>query len=106
VISQQTGEKQPRFTVVDIDDRVVDHVLAAPKESLHGRFPHHGTPPAPTIGIGDSVVVTIWEAAANDQVMPGSRSVTLPEQMVGRDGAISVPFAGRIPIAGRVPVEV
>jgi polysaccharide export outer membrane protein len=114
VISPQADEKQPRFTVVDIDDHVVDRVLAAPKESLHGRFPHHGVPPAPTIGIGDSVVVTIWEAAggglfasaANDQVVPGSRSVTLPEQMVGRDGAISVPFAGRIPVAGRAPVEV
>ena len=114
VISQQADENQPRFAVIDIDDRVVDRVLAAPKQSLRACFPAHGAPPEPTIGIGDSLVVTIWEAAggglfastATDQVTPGSRSVALPEQMVGRDGAISVPFAGRIPVAGRLPVEV
>jgi polysaccharide export outer membrane protein len=113
VISQQADDKQPRFTIIDIDDRVVDGVASAPKESLHSRFPHRG-PPEATIGIGDSLVVTIWEAAggglfasaANDQIVPGSRSVTLPEQVVGRDGAISVPFAGRIPVAGHPAVAV
>jgi len=114
VISQQSDDTQPRFTVIDIDNRVVDTLLAAPREGLRARFPHRRSPPEPRIGIGDSLVVTIWEAAggglfasaANDQIVPGSRSVTLPEQMVGRDGAISVPFAGRIPVAGRAPVDV
>ncbi|HXO00709.1 MAG TPA: polysaccharide biosynthesis/export family protein, partial [Stellaceae bacterium] len=114
LVSQQVDDNQPRFAVVDIDRRVVDGLLAAPRESLRSRFPHHAAPPEPMIGIGDSLVVTIWEAAggglfasaATDQIMPGSRSVALPEQMVGRDGAISVPFAGRIPVAGRPPVEV
>jgi polysaccharide export outer membrane protein len=32
--------------------------------------------------------------------------VTIPEQVVGRDGGISVPFAGRVPVAGRTTVEV
>jgi polysaccharide export outer membrane protein len=78
------------------------------------RFSRRGAPPEPTIGVGDSIVVSIWEAASGglftsaptDQVAPGSHSVVLPEQMVGRAGAISVPFAGRIAVAGRLPVEV
>ena len=114
VISQQTDEKQPRFAVVDVDDHVVDALLAEPKENFRGRFPSHATPPEPVIGIGDSLVVTIWEAAGgglfasatNDEIVPGSHSVTLPEQMVARDGAISVPFGGRIHVAGRLPAEV
>jgi len=32
--------------------------------------------------------------------------VMIPEQVVGRDGSISVPFAGRVPVAGRTTVEV
>jgi polysaccharide export outer membrane protein len=114
IVSQQADDNQPRFGVVDIDDQVVDSVLSTPKESLRARFPDHDAPPEPAIGVGDSLVVTIWEAAAGglfagtatDQVTPGSRSVALPEQVVGHDGAISVPFAGRIRVAGRLPLEV
>ncbi|HWD60155.1 MAG TPA: polysaccharide biosynthesis/export family protein [Stellaceae bacterium] len=115
VISQQTGDKEARFTVVDIDDGVIDRVLAAPKPSLRAHFPAQGLPPEPRIGAGDSLVVTIWEAAGGglfastsipDQIAPGSRSIVLPEQIVARDGAISVPYAGRIVVAGRLPVEV
>lgn len=60
---------------------------------------------------GDSLEVSIWEAspAMLFGVTPSAislsgasgRSTTLPEQMVGQDGFISVPFAGRIRAAGR-----
>jgi polysaccharide biosynthesis/export protein len=114
ILDQQARSDKARFTVVDIDQRVVATVLATPQPSLRARFPFHGAPPEPAIGVGDSLVVTIWEAASgglftsapSDQMTPGSHSVVLPEQMVGRDGAISVPFAGRIAVAGRRPVEV
>lgn len=114
IISQQTDAKQPPYNVVDIDSRVVDGMLARPRESFRARFPAHGAPPPPAIGIGDSLVVTVWEAAggglfasaSNDEIAPGSHSVTLPEQIVARDGAITVPFAGRIRVAGRLPTEV
>src|SRR5439155_8824223 len=36
----------------------------------------------------------------------GRRSAQIPDQEVGADGAISVPYAGRIPAAGRLPAEV
>src|SRR5439155_18363642 len=111
---QEVKDNQTRFNLVDIDDNVVAAVLAEPRGSLHARFKKYGLPPQPKIGIGDSVVVSIWEAAGaglfstspNDHVSAGSRSVTIPEQIVGRDGGISVPFADRVPVAGRLPVEV
>ena len=114
VLDREADATGPRFAVVDIDQRVVATVLAAPPASFHKTFPHRGPPPEPTIGVGDSLAVSIWEAAAGglftsaptDGISPGSHSVALPEQIVGRDGAISVPFAGRIAVAGRRPVEV
>jgi polysaccharide export outer membrane protein len=88
--------------------------LAQPAESFRSRFQQYGKPPAPTIGIGDSLIVTIWEAAGGGLfgggttigVTTGSRSVTIPDQVVARDGAISVPFADRIPVAGKSLLEV
>jgi polysaccharide export outer membrane protein len=62
------------------------------------------------IGIGGTVSVTIWEAssgglfsgpAISEKVSRGSNSATIPEQIVGRDGAITVPYAGRVQVAGR-----
>ena len=114
VIDQGSRADSTHFDVVDIDSNVVAALSAAPKPSLCDRFPQKGPPADPTIGVGDSVTVTIWEAAdgglfsgpPNTPNGPGAHSVTLPPQLVGRDGAISVPFAGRIAVAGRLPLDV
>jgi polysaccharide biosynthesis/export protein len=114
VVDQAVKEAQTRYDVVDVNDKVVSTLLAQPAESIRTRFQTYGKPPAPKIGIGDTVSVTIWEAAAGGLfgsspttgVSPGSRSVTIPEQVVARDGSITVPFADRIPVAGKTTVEV
>jgi polysaccharide biosynthesis/export protein len=114
VKGQEVQDNQTRFDLVDIDDNVVAVVLAEPHETFHARFKKYGLPAQPKIGIGDGIVVSIWEAAGGglfgasptDHVSAGSRSVTIPEQIVGRDGGISVPFADRVPVAGRLPLEV
>jgi polysaccharide biosynthesis/export protein len=113
-IDQSSRAGSAHFEIVGIDGAVVTALRAAPKPSLCDRFPQKGPPADPTIGVGDSVVITIWEAAngglfsgpANAPNGTGARSVTLPPQLVGRDGAISVPFAGRIPVAGHLPLDV
>jgi polysaccharide export outer membrane protein len=114
VKGQEVKDNLARFDLVSIDDNVVTTLLALPAESFHVRFKKYGRPPQPKIGVGDSIVVSIWEAAGGglfgasptDHVSAGSRSVTIPEQIVARDGGISVPFADRVPAAGRLPVEV
>jgi polysaccharide biosynthesis/export protein len=114
VVDQAVKEAQTRYDIVDVNDQVVSTLLAQPAESFRTRFQTYGKPPAPKIGIGDTISVTIWEAAAGGLfgsssttgVSPGSRSVTIPEQVVARDGSISVPFADRIPVAEKTTVEV
>ena len=58
------------------------------------------------------MVVTIWEAAAGglfsaavtDRTLSaGSRTASIPEQIVSRDGTIEVPYAGRLKVAGMPP---
>src|ERR1700736_4025621 len=114
VIDRGVQENQIRYDVVDVDPGVVATLLAQPAESFRTRFGKYGMPAAPKIGIGDTLSVSIWEAAGGglfgtsptEHVSAGSRSVTIPQQVVGRDGGVSVPFAGRVPVAGRTTVEV
>ena len=114
VVDQSVKDDQARFDVVDVNNNVVSTLLAQPAESFRSRFQQYGKPPDPKIGIGDTITVTIWEAAGGGLfgsgltagASPGSRSVTIPEQIVARDGAITVPFADRIPVAGHSPLEV
>lgn len=67
------------------------------------------------IGRGDTLEVFIWESppatlfggGVSDPRAPSTaRATALPEQMVDRDGLISVPFAGRIMAAGKTPLAV
>ena len=114
IIDQGVQDNQIRYDVVDVNANVISALLAQPWESFHTRFGKDGKPPAPKIGIGDTVSVSIWEAAGGGLfgtspiagVSPGSRNVSIPDQVVGADGGISVPFAGRVPVAGRSTVDV
>src|SRR5271168_2886892 len=120
VFDQAVTDGQRHFDLVEVDNHVVATLLAQPTESFRTRFQKYGKPPAPTIGIGDAVSVSIWEAAGGGLFSApetttgattgggggGSRNTTIPEQTVTPDGAISVPFAGRIAVAGRTPLQV
>ncbi len=59
-----------------------------------------------TIGIGDIVTVTVFEAAAGGLFIPreaGTRSgnfVEIPRQQVDQSGSITVPYAGTIKVSG------
>ncbi|NLH82929.1 MAG: polysaccharide export protein [Phyllobacteriaceae bacterium] len=96
------------YLVVDLDGRVADVLASRANATLVGRFGDHRPAPDTPIGIGDSVSVTIWEAAAGGLFStplsasgsPGSRSAVIPEQVVARDGSITVPYAGRLKVAG------
>ena len=152
-----------RFSIVAIDDRVVDTLSAQPHPPFHTRFKKYQPPPELSVAIGDVVAVTIWESTENglfgrslhaslpnaDQfadklraagipvprdhaltpteqtailtklketpqgqlilqsLQPTGRSGTrIPDQPVGPDGGISIPYGGRIKVAGLTPSAV
>jgi len=120
IMDQAAQEGRQRFDIVKVDAQVISALLSVPQESFQTRFRSYGKPSEPTIGIGDSVAVSIWEAAAGGlfgaqptEAVPtatttggASRPVTIPDQVVDRDGGISVPYAGRVPVAGHTPLQV
>ena len=114
VFDQAVTDGQRHFDLVEVDNHVVATLLAQPTESFRTKFQKYGKPPGPTIGIGDTVSVSIWEAAggglfsapATTGAGGGGSRTEIPDQVVTPDGAISVPFAGRIAVAGRTPLQV
>jgi len=102
------------YIVVDIDQRVADILASQTHPTFFGTFHDRRPRPDLRIGVGDGLTVTIWEAASGglfssqvvDRVSPGSRTATIPEQIVAQDGTIQVPYAGRIKAAGQRPADV
>jgi polysaccharide export outer membrane protein len=112
----KTGET--RFALVDINAHVVAKLENWSAASLQGTFGRQTRVGTDDIGIGDYVQVVIWEAAAGGlfsglaapqagvAASAGARSAIIPEQVVGADGAITVPYAGRVRVAGRTTRQV
>lgn len=114
VVSNGDNALERRYVVVDVDERSASILSRLPGPSLRARFGDYRPAPENKIGIGDEVRVTVWEAAAGglfsapalDRFGTGARSAVIPDQVVSRDGAITVPYAGRVEVAGLTPPEV
>jgi polysaccharide biosynthesis/export protein len=115
VVQSQADPALGGYVLLDIDERIASISASQPRESFRRVFSDVGPAPDLRIGVSDSVVVTIWEAgagglfsasAADRSISSGSRTATIPEQIVARDGTIQVPYAGRLRVAGLRPGEV
>jgi polysaccharide export outer membrane protein len=106
-----TNARSP-YDVVEINPSVADVVSAYEPTGLARSFGKGKYAPDIRIGVGDTVEVTIFEAASgglfSSESTSGnaSKNVTLPAQTVDSTGAITVPYAGRIPVKGRTPSQV
>lgn len=116
VWGQEANEDQlGGYVVVDIDERVTSIFAAQPRPSLKRVFMNRRPKPTLKIGIGDTVTVTIWEAAAGGlfsaapvsrSFEAGARTALLPPQTVANDGSITIPYAGRLKVDGLTPSQV
>jgi polysaccharide export outer membrane protein len=107
IVRRAEQPNRANYVLVDVDDAVVSRLSRAETRSsfdLRRRTPGRGE-----IGVGDILGLTIFESDGGGLFLPrepGGRPgnyVTLPNQQVGRDGDISVPYAGKIKAAGLLP---
>lgn len=110
----QSEDYTPRYMVVPLDERVSSILERESLPSFQGKFGDRREATTAVIGVGDSVSVTVWEAASGGLFSSsgdtghsaGSHSAVIPNQAVGLDGSITVPYAGRIHVAGKTPQQV
>ncbi len=106
----------PPYLLIRMSDFVIQKLERFPGPSLYGKFGDYRGAMEQRVGIGDTLRVTIFEAAAgglfsgasggDPKAGGGSHSAVLPPQLVQRDGSITVPYAGRVAVAGRTVHEI
>jgi polysaccharide biosynthesis/export protein len=114
VVSSASEGSTIRYILRDVDESVSSILSSAYAQTFQKSFGDRRPPPSQRIGIGDAVSVTIWEAAAGglfsspavDRNSTGARSAVIPQQIVARDGSITVPYAGRVAVAGLTTPDV
>lgn len=105
--------------VLDITDPLAQLVSSGEPKGDFAANIGDATPIGTRVGVGDTLEVTIWEAApaalfgtatsidsATGMSVQTSRANTLPGIMVGPSGTITIPFAGQVPAAGRTLHEI
>jgi len=112
----------PGVRIVDVNEQIAQQLSLASgdQRDIFARDFSGAQPVGTTVGVGDTVEVTIWEAAppalfgtaildtgsSAGSVVQTSRPNTLPGFLVGPSGTITIPFAGEIPAAGRTVHEI
>lgn len=101
---------QHPYVLDEVSDQTIEVLRQRTDPSLSALADGETNAPDLQIGRGDALVVAIWEAgsqplfgqvAAADKPLAGTaHGAVLPEQPVGADGCVSIPFAGRVPVAG------
>lgn len=102
--------------VIGVTDSVARRVIASQKRSLLSETLGNQKPVGYTIGPGDVVEVSVWEAPPAvlfGSTVPDARAGTattrvtaFPEQMVSSEGTITIPFAGAIRVSGKSQQQV
>lgn len=103
----------PPFAVVPLSQGVADLLASQSAASLESTFGTGGGAPTLTLGVGDMVAITIYEAASGGlfsgeagSLGGSSKNVTLPPQPITRNGTLSVPYVGQVRAAGLTSAEV
>jgi polysaccharide export outer membrane protein len=109
----ETSKPSPNaaaIQVIDVDDALTRRLLAQRTSRMFSETLGNKRIGSRTVGPGDMLEVSIWEAAPatlfgtaplSGNAIATSRPTTLPEQSIDDDGFIMVPFAGRVPAAGK-----
>lgn len=112
IIDNPENDRMPGILLLDVDDRLARKLADSKKLDQFDQVFPNGSANNYFIGPGDILEVSLWEAPpamlfggamqfdANTGVTT-TGAVTFPSQMVGADGTINMPFAGRVRVRGK-----
>jgi polysaccharide biosynthesis/export protein len=103
--SEVLDTKREDIVIIDLDVGVVNANAKRGASSFQASFGNRQHSVEPVIAAGDILSITLFEAGAGGLFTQsnGSRQTVIPDQPVARDGAVSVPYAGRVRASGLTP---
>ncbi|WP_165927763.1 polysaccharide biosynthesis/export family protein [Rhizobium sp. BK376] len=111
-ILSEAGKTYAPYTVVEVTPAVVRVLSGRVDQQLAVTFGNTRKKSSSLIGVGDDVVVSIWEASNNGLFASGTTTARtmggtqVPQQPVSESGTITVPYAGTIKAANKTPDQV
>ncbi|WP_336980711.1 polysaccharide biosynthesis/export family protein [Altererythrobacter fulvus] len=115
--SEESSYAEGDIQIVELNDLAVNRTASLSRARSFAEVFGDRAPTDTVIGTGDIVDIALWEAppavlfgatsvdarlAANPMM---AQSASIPQQVVGGDGTISIPFIGSVPAAGRTPAQ-
>jgi polysaccharide biosynthesis/export protein len=96
------------YALVDVTADTIGFLSQPNVITFRGEFPDKRAKPTQVVGVGDTLNISVFEAAPGGLFTPGQAAgarpgnfVDLPPQAVDQKGSIYVPYAGEIPAAAR-----
>ena len=96
------------YALVDVTADTIGFLSQPNVVTFRGEFPDKRAKPTQVVGVGDTLNISVFEAAPGGLFTPGQAAgarpgnfVDLPAQAVDQKGSIYVPYAGEIPAAAR-----
>jgi polysaccharide biosynthesis/export protein len=96
------------YALVDVTADTIGFLSQPNLITFRGEFPDKRAKPTQVVGVGDTLNISVFEAAPGGLFTPGQAAgarpgnfVDLPPQAVDQKGSIYVPYAGEIPAAAR-----
>ncbi|MEH3039425.1 MAG: polysaccharide export protein [Sphingomonas paucimobilis] len=106
----------PGISIVTLDDDSARRTAAFARQQRFADVFGSTAPTGTTIGVGDVLDIAIWEAppaALFGTSAPGAaigtslaQNAGIPQQTVGEDGIVAIPFVGNVAVRGRTPREI
>lgn len=97
--------------IIDVNSAIVREIASRRQQKMFSDTLESNHLDAQNVGPGDAIEIAIWEAPPASLFGSGAvdprngsttaRGMTLPEQVVNKQGNINVPFAGQIKASGR-----
>lgn len=110
--SKTENAAQANFHLVEMSDATVAELMAETGPSMRSSFGQNAPAPRQVFAVGDTLSISLFESASGGLFFggdagasTGARQVAFPNQTIGEDGHITVPYAGSFRAVGNTPAS-